>query len=106
MQKALENSEKELEKAKEESTRSSAETERLLHLMQMTQEEQNAKERQIRELQESVSGIKIQMLVQYVTNDTILFAVHSKPHKPSWNKPQLHSNKRSVSKFIFLHFLY
>jgi hypothetical protein len=41
-----------LEKAKEESSRSVAETERLLQLMQMTQEEQNSKEKQIRELQE------------------------------------------------------
>lgn len=54
MQKALEISEKELEKAKEESGRSAAETERLLQLVQMTQEEQNSKEKQIRDLQEWV----------------------------------------------------
>lgn len=55
MQKSLETAEKELEKAKEESSRSVAETERLLQLMQMTQEEQNTKEKQIRELQEWVA---------------------------------------------------
>jgi len=54
MQKALETAERDLEKAKEESSRSSAETERLLQLVQMTQEEQNSKEKQIRELQEWV----------------------------------------------------
>jgi len=54
-QKALESAEKELEKAKEESSRSVAETERLLQLMRMTQEEQNSKEKQIRELQEWVA---------------------------------------------------
>jgi len=52
MQKALETAERDLEKAKEESSRSAAETERLLQLVQMTQEEQNSKEKQIRELQE------------------------------------------------------
>lgn len=54
MQKILENAERELEKAKEDAGRSSAETERLLQLVQMTQEEQNSKEKQIRELQEYV----------------------------------------------------
>lgn len=54
MQKALETAEKDLEKAKEESNRSTAETERLLQLVQMTQEEQNSKEKQIRDLQEWV----------------------------------------------------
>lgn len=52
MQRALEAAERELEKAKEESGRSTAETERLLQLVQMTQEEQNSKEKQIRDLQE------------------------------------------------------
>lgn len=52
MQRALEIAEKEMEKAKEESGRSAAETERLLQLVQMTQEEQNTKEKQIRDLQE------------------------------------------------------
>jgi len=52
MQKALEIAERDLEKAKEESGRSAAETERLLQLVQMTQEEQNSKEKQIRDLQE------------------------------------------------------
>ncbi|KAK1122955.1 hypothetical protein K0M31_008593 [Melipona bicolor] len=61
MQKTLENAEKELEKAKEESTRSSAETERLLHLIQMTQEEQNAKERQIRELQDALKAAQAKL---------------------------------------------
>lgn len=52
MQRALDAAERELEKAKEESGRSAAETERLLKLVQMTQEEQNSKEKQIRDLQE------------------------------------------------------
>lgn len=52
MQKALEIAEKELEKSKEEANRCGQETERLLHLVQMSQEEQNSKEKQIRELQE------------------------------------------------------
>lgn len=52
MQRALDAAEKELEKAREESGRSAAETERLLKLVQMTQEEQNSKEKQIRDLQE------------------------------------------------------
>lgn len=52
LQKTLENAERELENAKEEAKRSSSETERLLQLVQMTQEEQNAKEKQIRDLQE------------------------------------------------------
>lgn len=52
LQRALENTERELEKFKEEATRSTQETERLLNLMQMSQEEQNSKEKQIRDLQE------------------------------------------------------
>lgn len=52
LQKALETAERDLEKAKEDCNRSSAETERLLQLMQMSQEEQNSKEKQIRDLQE------------------------------------------------------
>lgn len=45
---------KELEVAKEETKRSVQETERLLQLVQMSQEEQNAKEKQIGELQQWV----------------------------------------------------
>lgn len=45
---------KELEVAKEEIKRSVQETERLLQLVQMSQEEQNAKEKQIGELQQWV----------------------------------------------------
>ena len=52
LQLALEAAEKELEKAKEEASRSTQETERLLQLVQMSQEEQNSKEKQIRDLQE------------------------------------------------------
>ena len=52
LQKTLESAEKELENAREEAKRSTSETERLLQLMQMTQEEQNSKEKQIRDLQE------------------------------------------------------
>lgn len=55
MQRTLDVAERELEKAKEESGRSAAETERLLKLVQMTQEEQNSKEKQIRDLQEWVA---------------------------------------------------
>jgi hypothetical protein len=43
---------KQLEEAKEEAKRASTETERLLQLIQMTQEEQNAKEKTIMELQQ------------------------------------------------------
>lgn len=56
MQKTLETAEKELEKAKQESGRAAAETERLLQLVQMTQEEQNSKEKEIRQLQEYVTS--------------------------------------------------
>lgn len=43
---------KELEMAKEETKRSVQETERLLQLVQMSQEEQNMKEKTIMELQQ------------------------------------------------------
>jgi hypothetical protein len=43
---------KQLEDAKEESKRAAAETERLLQLVQMSQEEQNAKEKTIMDLQQ------------------------------------------------------
>lgn len=42
----------ELEKSREDAKRAQTETERLLQLVQMTQEEQNNKEKQIRDLQE------------------------------------------------------
>jgi hypothetical protein len=42
----------ELEKSKEEARRAQSDMERLLDVMQATQEEQNAKENTIRELQE------------------------------------------------------
>lgn len=41
-----------MEQAQEEAKRSAAEMERLLQLVQMSQEEQNAKEKQIAELQQ------------------------------------------------------
>lgn len=41
-----------MEKAKEDAQRSATEMERLLQLVQMSQEEQNAKEKQIQELQQ------------------------------------------------------
>lgn len=41
-----------LQQAKEEAQRSTAEMERLLKLVQMSQEEQNAKEKQIMEMQQ------------------------------------------------------
>jgi golgin subfamily B member 1 len=43
---------KQLEEAREEAKRASTETERLLQLIQMTQEEQNAKEKTIMDLQQ------------------------------------------------------
>lgn len=60
--KALENAEKELEKAREESQRSTQETERLLKLGAMTQVDQGAKDKQIRDLQELVFDSYFSML--------------------------------------------
>lgn len=52
LNKKLAEAEKKLEQAEEETKRSAAEMERLLQLVQMSQEEQNTKERQIVELQQ------------------------------------------------------
>lgn len=52
MNKELDNMRQQLQKAKEESQRSGTEMERLLQLVQMSQEEQNAKEKTIMELQQ------------------------------------------------------
>lgn len=52
LQSQIETLQKELEKSKEEASRSQTDMERLLQVVQMGQEEQNAKEKQIRELQE------------------------------------------------------
>lgn len=52
LQSQIESLQKELEKTKEEASRSQTDMERLLQVVQMGQEEQNAKEKQIRELQE------------------------------------------------------
>jgi len=52
MQKDLEANHIELEKTREDANRSQVEMERLLQLVQMSQEEQNAKEKTIRDLQE------------------------------------------------------
>lgn len=52
LNKKLAEAEKNQEKAREEVKRTSAEMERLLQLVQMSQEEQNAKEKQIMELQQ------------------------------------------------------
>jgi len=52
LQDQIESLQKELEKTKEEASRSQTDMERLLQVVQMGQEEQNAKEKQIRELQE------------------------------------------------------
>lgn len=46
--------EKQLEQSQEDAKRSAAEMERLLQLVQMSQEEQNTKEKQIMELQQYV----------------------------------------------------
>lgn len=54
LQSQIETLQKELEKSKEEANRSQTDMERLLQVVQMGQEEQNAKEKQIRELQECV----------------------------------------------------
>lgn len=52
LQSQIESLQKELEKCKDEASRSQTDMERLLQVVQMGQEEQNAKEKQIRELQE------------------------------------------------------
>jgi len=52
MQKEFEANRTELEKTREDANRSQVEMERLLQLVQMSQEEQNAKEKTIRDLQE------------------------------------------------------
>jgi hypothetical protein len=52
MQKELEANCTELEKTREDAQRSQVEMERLLQLVQMSQEEQNTKEKTIRDLQE------------------------------------------------------
>lgn len=52
LQSQIESLQKELEKSKEEASRSQTDMERLLQVVQMGQEEQNAKEKQIRDLQE------------------------------------------------------
>lgn len=54
LNKELDTARQQLQKANEESQRSSTEMERLLQLVQMSQEEQNAKEKTIMELQQSV----------------------------------------------------
>lgn len=54
MNRKLVEAEKNLNKAQEEAQRSAAEMERLLQLVQMSQEEQNAKEKTIMELQQYV----------------------------------------------------
>ena len=52
LQSQIESLQKELDKSKDEASRSQTDMERLLQVVQMGQEEQNAKEKQIRELQE------------------------------------------------------
>lgn len=52
MNKKLAEAQSKLEKTEEEAKRSAAEMERLLQLVQMSQEEQNAKEKQIMDLQQ------------------------------------------------------
>lgn len=52
LQSQIESLQKESDKAKEEASRLQTDMERLLQVVQMGQEEQNAKEKQIRELQE------------------------------------------------------
>lgn len=54
LQSQIESLQKELDKSKDEASRSQTDMERLLQVVQMGQEEQNAKEKQIRELQECV----------------------------------------------------
>lgn len=56
LQSQIESLQKELEKSKDEASRSQTDMERLLQVVQMGQEEQNAKEKQIRELQEYVNN--------------------------------------------------
>lgn len=54
LNKKLVEAEKKVEQAQEEAKRSATEMERLLQLVQMSQEEQNMKEKQIMELQQYV----------------------------------------------------
>jgi aromatic ring hydroxylase len=58
MQQEVEAYRTELDKTREDAQRSQVEMERLLQLVQMSQEEQNTKEKMIRDLQEYVSGCK------------------------------------------------
>lgn len=55
LNKKLADAEKKLEQSQEEAKRSATEMERLLQLVQMSQEEQNTKEKQIMELQQYVT---------------------------------------------------
>uniref|UniRef100_A0A1Y1LD43 ELKS/Rab6-interacting/CAST family member 1 n=2 Tax=Photinus pyralis TaxID=7054 RepID=A0A1Y1LD43_PHOPY len=64
LNKKLVEAEKKLEKAQEESQRSATEMERLLQLVQMSQEEQNTKERQIVELQQALRNAQAKLKSQ------------------------------------------
>lgn len=54
---------KELQNTKEEHKKATAETERLLKLVQMSQEEQNAKEKTIMDLQQYVENNKKRIFI-------------------------------------------
>jgi len=66
LQSQIESLQKELEKSKEEASRSQTDMERLLQVVQMGQEEQNAKEKQIRELQEYVHNTNFNFMLSHV----------------------------------------
>jgi chromosome segregation ATPase len=68
LNKKLAEAEKNLEKSQEESKRSAAEMERLLQLVQMSQEEQNAKEKQIMDLQQALKNAQAKLKSQQQVN--------------------------------------
>lgn len=68
LNKKLADAEKKMEQAQEEAKRSATEMERLLQLVQMSQEEQNAKEKQISDLQQWVFFEKS---LTYITTNVI-----------------------------------
>ncbi|KAG5882397.1 hypothetical protein JTB14_020537 [Gonioctena quinquepunctata] len=64
LNKKLAESEKKMEQAQEEAKRSATEMERLLQLVQMSQEEQNTKEKQIADLQQALKNAQMKLKSQ------------------------------------------
>lgn len=83
---------KEYEAAKEKANQSAQETDRLLQLVQMTQEEQNAKEKQIMDLQAWVPAM---LYTSKMINIVYFLAELWKIPKPNFvHKPSSNSNKQ------------